>query len=54
MSAIGDIQPRGAERRSDKVDVLGPAALAIGGALSLVWACALGLCSYDLLCWLFA
>lgn len=54
MSSIGEIQPAGADRRSEKFDLIGPAALAIGGALSLVWAGALGLGTYHLVCWLFA
>lgn len=33
---------------------MGPAALAIGGTLSIVWAFALGLGTYDVVCWLFA
>ena len=54
MSSITDIQPAVADGRSDMYSLIGPATLAIGGSLSLVWACALGLCTYDLVCWLFA
>lgn len=59
MSAIGDtqpaeVQPAVADERSDQLSFLAPAALAIGGTLSLVWACVLGLCTYDFACWLFA
>ena len=54
MSANGEIQPLESEKRSNSFDFLAPAALAVGGTLSLVWACALGLCTYDLVRWLFA
>jgi hypothetical protein len=43
-----------ADERSDKLSFIAPVALALGGALSLVWACSLGLCTYALVCWLFA
>jgi hypothetical protein len=54
MSAIGEIQPAVADERFDQVSFIAPAALALGGTLSLAWACALGLFTYDLVCWLFA
>ena len=47
-------RPAIADGRSDKLSFMGPAALAIGGTLSLVWASALGLCGYNLVCWLLA
>ncbi len=58
MSPIGEIhpaeiQPAVAEGGSGQVSFLAPAALAIGGTLSLAWSCALALCTYDLVCWLF-
>ena len=54
MRSISEIQPAVADGRFEKLTFIGPAALAIGGTLALVWACALGLCTYDLVCWLFA
>lgn len=59
MSAIGEIhpaeiQPAVADEGSGQVSFLAPAALAVGGTLSLAWSCALALCTYDLVCWLFA
>ena len=54
MSANGENHPLVSEQRSNSFDFLAPAALAIGGTLSIVWACALGLCTYDLVRWLFA
>lgn len=54
MNAITETQPIEPERRSGKASVIGPAALALGGALSLVWAYALGLAAYDIVCWFFA
>lgn len=59
MSAIGEIQPAeiqpsAADDRSGQFSLLAPAALTIGGTLSLAWACTLGLYAYDLVCWLFA
>jgi hypothetical protein len=54
MSAIDEIQPAVADERSDKLSFIAPVALALGGALSLVWACSLGLGTYALVCWLFA
>lgn len=54
MSSIGENLPAVADRRSEKFSLIGPAALAIGGTLSVVWACALGLGTYEFVCWLFA
>ena len=54
MSSVNENQLAVADGRSDSSGFIGPAALAIGGALSLVWTCTLGLWTYDLVCWLFA
>ena len=54
MRSISETQTPVADGRSDKLSFIGPAALVIGGALSLVWASALGLCTYNLVCWFFA
>jgi hypothetical protein len=59
MSAIGEIHPAEIETAvtnegSGQVSFLAPAALAVGSTLSLAWGCALALCTYDLVCWLFA
>lgn len=59
MSAVGEIhlaeiQPAVPDEGSGQVSFLAPAALAVGGTLSLAWGCALALCTYNLVCWLFA
>jgi hypothetical protein len=54
MKAISEAQAALPEKHSGQRSVLGPAALVLGGTLSVVWASALGLCTYDLVCWLFA
>jgi hypothetical protein len=54
MSASSEIDQAAAGQPSSKCSFLVPAALALGGALSVVWTCALGLCTYELVCWLFA
>ena len=52
MNSTRKTRPAIADGRSDKLGFIGPAALAIGGTLSLIWASALGLCSYNLVFWL--
>lgn len=53
MQAISTLQATAADQRSGRLTFFAPSLLAIGGMLTVAWTCALSLCAYDLLCWLF-
>ena len=54
MNALSETESAAPEGRPGRPSLMGPAALALGGCLSLIWSCALGLYAYDLVRWLFA
>jgi hypothetical protein len=54
MSASDGIGQAAAGQDLGKFSLLAPAALALGGVLSIGWTYALGVYTYELVCWLFA
>jgi hypothetical protein len=49
-----DVQPLTTNPRGGRLLSVFPiACLAIGGLLTLAWSCALALCTYNIVCWLF-
>ena len=54
MQAIDDAQPLATEPRGGQpFSVFHIVYLTIGGLLTVAWSGALGLCTYDIICWLF-
>ncbi|HET7887824.1 MAG TPA: hypothetical protein VFL62_16500 [Bradyrhizobium sp.] len=53
MHTVSRLQTAVADDRPTRLVAIAPAtALAVGGLLAVVWSCALGLCAYDIACWL--